>query len=71
MAGLEQALVDRPEVESGLNANEIHSLTRSSFRFATEPATVTVEADSSKRRVGFLTNREQRTKKPVKMRINR
>ena len=50
VSGRERALVYRLAVESGLRSNELRSLTRSSFSFATKLATVTVEAASSKRR---------------------
>ncbi len=50
MSGPERALVYRLALESGLRANELASLTKGSFDFRTEPATVTVEAGSSKRR---------------------
>jgi integrase len=48
--GPERVLLYRLALETGLRANELRSLTRSSFDFRLEPATVTVEAGSSKRR---------------------
>ncbi len=50
IGGPERALVYRLALESGLRASELRSLTRSSFDFRAKPATVTVEAGSSKRR---------------------
>ena len=50
MAGEDRAVLYRLAVETGLRSNELRSLTRSSFDFRTEPATVTVAAGYSKRR---------------------
>lgn len=50
IAGSERAIVYRLAVETGLRANEIRTLKRASFDFASVPATVTVEAGYSKRR---------------------
>jgi len=50
MDGPERSLIYRLAVESGLRANEIASLTKGSFDFRAAPATVVVEAGSSKRR---------------------
>ncbi len=48
--GRERALIYHLAAESGLRANELRSLIRSSFRFGAKVATVVVEAGSSKRR---------------------
>jgi integrase len=50
MPGTERRLLYVLALQSGLRANELRSLTRSSFDFRLKPATVTVEAGSSKRR---------------------
>jgi len=50
LTGSKRSLVYRLAVESGLRANELASLTKGSFDFRAEPATVVVEAGSSKRR---------------------
>ncbi len=46
----ERALLYRFAAETGLRASELRSLTRASFRFGRNLATVTVEAGTSKRR---------------------
>lgn len=50
MAGADRAILYRLAVESGLRSTELRSLTRASFDFKAEPATVTVAAGYSKRR---------------------
>jgi integrase len=50
MTGPERAMLYRLAVESGLRANELRSLTRSSFDVKSEEPTVTVQAGYSKRR---------------------
>ena len=48
--GLERALLYRVALETGLRANELRSLTVSSFDFANDPPRVTVSAEYSKHR---------------------
>ncbi len=48
--GTERRLLYLLALQSGLRANELRSLTRSSFDFRLRPPTVTIEAGSSKRR---------------------
>ncbi|MCE9548279.1 MAG: site-specific integrase [Planctomycetia bacterium] len=50
MTGSARAMLYRLAVETGLRSSELRSLTRASFDFRTEPATVMVAAGYSKRR---------------------
>jgi integrase len=50
MGGADRALLYRLAVESGFRAKELRSMSRASFNFAAERATVTVRAGFSKRR---------------------
>ncbi len=49
-SGPERAMLYRTAAETGLRANELRSLTRSSFTLAASPPTIRVEAGYSKRR---------------------
>ena len=50
MSGLERAMFYRLASETGLHANEFHSLTRSSFSLDTDPPFACVKGAYSKRR---------------------
>ena len=50
MKGLERAMLYRLALETGLRANELYTLTRSSFDLESNPPTVTVRAAYSKHR---------------------